>query len=54
MTTLALAATLALMLVLIAAHRSRRRLDTWVCRLCRRGFSSLPDAELHLRVAHHR
>ena len=54
MTTLAIAAVPALLCVLIAAHRSRRRLDTWVCRLCRQGFSSLPDAELHLRVAHHR
>ena len=53
MTTLALAATLALMLVLIAAHRNRRRHDTWVCTECLTGFSDEQAALQHV-LLHHR
>ena len=48
------APVLYLLLVVAAARHSRRRQDTWVCRICEEGFGDLAAAEAHLIAAHHR
>jgi len=53
----ALAAVVLLAVLLLVVRRtrdSRRRQDTWVCRICEEGFGDLAAAEAHLITAHHR